>query len=90
MKRWFNINPPKPFALKKVILKKIRSMIAELKEVIHKVEQLDASEQLQIAKMLKEELQWNETLNNTQDKLSILAKEALHEYKSGKTKQQDW
>lgn len=65
-------------------------MITELKEVIHKVEQLDAKEQLEIAIMLNEELKWDETLNNTQDKLSILAKEALHEYKSGNTKQQDW
>lgn len=65
-------------------------MITELKEVIHKVEQLDAKEQLEIANMLNEELKWDNTLSNTQDELSILAKEALHEYKSGKTKQQDW
>ena len=65
-------------------------MIAELKEVIHKVEQLDENEQRIIAKMLDEELQWDKTLLNTQDKLSQLAQEAIREYRSGKTKQQDW
>jgi hypothetical protein len=65
-------------------------MIAELKEVIHKVEQLDDNEQRIIAKMLDEELQWDKTLLHTQDKLSQLAQEAIMEYQSGKTKQQDW
>jgi hypothetical protein len=65
-------------------------MIAELKEVIHKVEQLDDNEQRIIAKMLDEELQWDKTLLHTQDKLSQLAQEAIMEYQLGKTKQQDW
>lgn len=65
-------------------------MVAELKEVLQKVEQLDVNEQQSIAKMINDELEWENTLNNTKDKLATLAKEAVEEYKSGKTKQQDW
>ncbi len=65
-------------------------MVAELKEVILKVEQLQDEEQKQIAKMLNDEIKWDTTLLNTQDKLSSLAEEALCEYKAGKTKQEDW
>lgn len=65
-------------------------MITELKEVIHKVEQLNEQEQRMIAKMLEDELQWDNTLQNTQDKLTKLAQEALKEHQSGKTKREDW
>ncbi len=65
-------------------------MIAELKEVILKVEQLKDEEQREIAKLLEDEIKWDTTLLNTQDKLSNLAEEALLEYKAGKTKQEDW
>lgn len=65
-------------------------MIAELKEVFQKVEQLDNNEQKSMAKLINDELEWDNTLNNTQDKLAILAKEAIEEYKSGKTKKEDW
>jgi len=49
-------------------------MIAELKEVMSKVEKLDNEEQKQ----------------NSESQLSNLAQEALSEYKAGKTKQADW
>ena len=65
-------------------------MIAELKEVIQKVEQLNDEEQRMIAKMLDDEIKWDSTLHNTQDKLATLAKEAMQEHQSGKTKQEDW
>jgi hypothetical protein len=39
-----------------------------------------------IAKMLKEELEWDNTLHSTKDKLSQLAEEAIAEHQSGKTK----
>jgi len=52
-------------------------MIAELKEVISKVEQLDNEEQKQIAKLLEDEIKWESTLQNTQSELSNLAQEAL-------------
>lgn len=55
-------------------------MITELKEVIQKVESLTDHEQRTIAKMIDEELEWDKTLYKTQDKLAILAKEALEEY----------
>lgn len=53
-------------------------MIAELKEVLSSIEQL------------KDELGWDTTLQNSQDKLGDLAKEALYEYKAGKSQQTDW
>jgi hypothetical protein len=65
-------------------------MITELKEVIQKVEQLNDEEQRMIAKMLEDELQWVSTLQTTQNKLARLAKEALQEHQSGKTKREDW
>ncbi len=65
-------------------------MVTELKEVISTIEKLKDDEQRQIAKMLKDEINWDATLQNTQDKLSNLAQEALTEYKAGKTKQTDW
>ena len=65
-------------------------MVAELKEVISKVEQLQDEEQIQIAKLLEDEIQWATTFQNTQDQLSNLAQEALAEFKAGKTKNQDW
>ena len=65
-------------------------MVTELKKVLQKVEKLDNNEQQSIAKLINEELEWENTLNKTQNKLATLAKEALAEYKSGNTKQQDW
>ncbi len=65
-------------------------MIAELKEVISKVEQLKDEEQREIAKLLEDEIHWDTTLESTEDKLSNIAQEALQEYKHGKTKTQDW
>ncbi|MEJ7684030.1 MAG: hypothetical protein WKG06_40485 [Segetibacter sp.] len=40
-------------------------MIAELKEVISKVEQMKDDEQKQIAKMIDEEINWDTTLLNS-------------------------
>ncbi len=65
-------------------------MIAELREVISTIEKLKDEEQREIAKMLSDEINWDTTLQNSQDKLNNLAQEALNEYKSGKTKQTDW
>jgi len=65
-------------------------MVAELKEVIQKVEQLNSEEQKSIAKMINDELEWENTLNDTQDKLVSLAEEAIKEYQSEKTKKEDW
>ena len=65
-------------------------MVTELKEVISTIEKLKDDEQRQIAKMLSDEINWDATLQNNQDKLSNLANEAIAEYKEGKTKQTDW
>ncbi len=65
-------------------------MIAELKEVMSKVEKLDNEEQKQIAKLIEEEIKWESTIQNSESQLSNLAQEALSEYKAGKTKQADW
>lgn len=65
-------------------------MIAELKNVIAKVEQLNNKEQKQIAKMLEAEIKWDDTLQNSKAQLTKLAKEALIEHKNGQTQQNDW
>lgn len=59
-------------------------MVAELKEVISSIEKLKDDEQRQIAKMLRDEISWNITLQNSQKKLANLAEEALTEVKGGK------
>jgi hypothetical protein len=65
-------------------------MVTELKEVLTRVEQLPENEQCIIARMLNEEMQWDATLDNSQDLLSTLAEEGIREHKSGKTKPTDW
>lgn len=65
-------------------------MIAELKNVIAKVERLDDSEQKQIAKLLEDEIKWNDTLQNSKAKLTEMANEALLEHKNRQTQQNDW
>ena len=65
-------------------------MVRELKEVISTIEKLKDDEQRQIAKMLTDEISWDATLQNSQEKLGNLAGEALNEYKTGKTQQTDW
>lgn len=65
-------------------------MIAELKNVICKVEQLKDEDQRHIAKILEEDIKWDSTLQNSYSKLNKLAQEALKEYESGKTEQADW
>ncbi|MGI8581009.1 MAG: hypothetical protein ACR2KX_02375 [Chitinophagaceae bacterium] len=65
-------------------------MVTELKEVISSIEKLKDEEQREIAKMLTDEMNWDTTLQNSQEKLDNLAQEALNEYKSGKTQQTGW
>ena len=65
-------------------------MVAELKEVISKVEQLDDEEQKQLAKLLEDEIKWDTTSQKTQAQLSNLAQEAFAEYKAGETKKEEW
>ncbi len=65
-------------------------MVTELKEIISTIEKLKDEEQRQIAKLLSDEINWDVTLQNSQEQLSYLANEALTEYKENKTKQTDW
>lgn len=65
-------------------------MISELKSVISKVEQLKDEDQRYIAKMLQDEIKWDDTFQNSQNELNKLGQEALKEFNSGKTKQSDW
>lgn len=57
-------------------------MVAELKEVISKVEQFDKEEQKQIAKLIDDELKWESTLQNSESQLIKLAEEALNEHQA--------
>ncbi len=65
-------------------------LINELKEIIDKVGQLKEDDQKAIAKLLEEELQWNKSIQSSQNHLSNLANEALEEYRKGKTQEKDW
>ena len=65
-------------------------MTNQVRKAIQKIEALPQKEQEDIAKLILEELSWNQTFKNTQDKLADLAREANEEYESGKTSDQDW
>ena len=61
-------------------------MTTSLRTVINKVGKLSTSEQNAIAELLNEELKWNKSFYTSQEELSLLAQEAIVEYKKGKTK----
>lgn len=61
-------------------------MIAALKLAMEKAEKLSEKEQEAIAKLILDEVEWNKTFANSSDQLSMLAHEAVEEYKKGKTK----
>lgn len=65
-------------------------MVSELKEVISTIEKLKDEQQREIAKMLRDEINWDVTLQNSGHKLDNLAQEALNEYNADKTSQTDW
>ena len=65
-------------------------LIKELKEIIAKVEQLKDEDQRAIVTLLEEELQWNKSIEASQNQLSNLASEALEEYRKGKAEEKDW
>jgi len=60
-----------------------------LQKAFDKVDQLPKKEKEAFASFILEEIEkenrWDELLNNSKKQLSTLAKEALNEYKSGKT-----
>ncbi len=65
-------------------------MIDQLKKAIHQIKTLPESKQIEIANLIQDELSWENTIRQGQDELASLAKEALKEYKEGKTSGKDW
>ena len=65
-------------------------MTAELQEAISKVEKLDDAGQIQIARMITDEIDWDNTFAKTQNQLGELALQAIEEHVLGKTKNEDW
>ncbi len=65
-------------------------MIEQVKRAIQQIEKLPESKQIEIAKLIQDELSWDATILNTQDQLASLAKEALKEYKEGKASDKAW
>jgi hypothetical protein len=65
-------------------------MIDQLKKAIHQIEKLPENKQIEIANLIQEELSWDATILQSQDQLASLAKEALKEYKEGKTSDKPW
>jgi hypothetical protein len=60
-------------------------MTTALKNIIARLDKMPVSEQNAIASLLKEELAWQKSFDNSQNELLSLASEALMEYKKGKT-----
>lgn len=61
-------------------------MIDELKRALDKAEKLPENQQRKLAEIILSEIAWGQSIESSSDKLSYLAKEALTEYKDGKTK----
>jgi hypothetical protein len=60
-------------------------MIGQVKGAIQQIEKLPESKQIEIAKLIQDELSWDTSILQSQDQLGSLAKEALKEYNEGKT-----
>jgi len=56
-------------------------MIEQVKRAIQQIERLPKSKQIEIAKLIQDELSWDATILNTQDQLASMANDALKEYK---------
>ena len=62
----------------------------QLKKAIHQIEKLPESKQIEIANLIQDELSWDDAIRQSQDDLASLTKDALKEYKEGKTSGKDW
>ena len=65
-------------------------MIDPVKKAFQEIEKLPRKKQLELAQLIQEELSWDNTFQQSQDKLSQLAKEALSEYKKGNVSDKNW
>jgi hypothetical protein len=61
-------------------------MTETLNKVFHQIEILPENEQNEIAQLLTQELNWENTFAKSQDFLETLANEATFEHQQGKTK----
>lgn len=64
-------------------------MTTALKNIISKLDKMPAAEQNAIAELLKVELNWEKSFENSESQLQQLAEEAIVEYKKGKTRPMD-
>ena len=55
-------------------------MIDQVKKAIQQIEKLPREKQVEIAQLIQDELNWDDTFDKTRDKLEILAKEAIQDY----------
>jgi hypothetical protein len=62
----------------------------QVKKAFQEIEKLPRKEQLELAQLIQDELSWDKTFQQNQDKLSQLAKEALTEYKKGNVSDKTW
>jgi hypothetical protein len=65
-------------------------MIEELRKAMNKAEELSATEQKYIAELILSEIESDRSLQASPEKITMLANEALTEYKAGKTKPMDF
>lgn len=65
-------------------------MIDQVRRAMEKIEKLPPKRQREIAQLIQDELRWDNILTQSKDELSILAKEALSEYKAKKTSPNKW
>ena len=60
-------------------------MTKALEKVFAELNKLPSNEQDEIARLIMDDLAWEQKLNTTSDTLEILANEALREFKRGDT-----
>jgi hypothetical protein len=65
-------------------------MTDELKKAVQRAEKLPEEQQKIIAELILDEIEWDIAFQSSSEKLSTLAKEALGQYKTGKTKPMDF
>ena len=61
-------------------------MTTALKNILTKLNKMPVAEQNAIAALLNDELNWKKSFENSENELLNLAKEAVVEYKKGKTR----
>ena len=65
-------------------------MTDELKKAVQRAEKLSDEQQKLIAEFILDEIEWDIAFQSSSEKLSTLAKEALGQHKTGKTKPMDF